>query len=186
LPGSVVGGGDVSFILRTALPLAAVGPAVRERVGSVDDAVPITSITTMQQRIADTLAPQRYRMRLMLAFSTFAGLFAVTGVYGVLSRSAARRRRELGIRAALGAARPELARLLLRQSLLLTMGGVIAGVAVSSLATRVLATMLFETSPNDPVTLSAIVLLMLTLTLLAAALPAKRAAATDPAEIMRI
>jgi putative ABC transport system permease protein len=124
-------------------------------------------------------------MRLMLAISGLAIVFAITGVYGVLSRSVARRRRELGIRSALGAMKRDVMVLLLKQGLVLGAIGVSAGLIVGYFGTRVLETMLYETSRNDPLTLAAITVLVLGLTLIAAWYPARRAARVDPMEVLR-
>jgi len=174
-----------SFVIRTRIEPSTLAASVRPTLWAIDANLPITQIATMRERMGNTVAEQRYRMRLMLAISGLAIVFAITGVYGVLSRSVARRRRELGIRSALGALRRDVMLLLLRQGLLLGVIGVAAGLVGGYFGTRVLESMLYETSRNDPVTLAAITALVLGLTLIAAWYPARRAARVDPMEVLR-
>lgn len=174
-----------SFVIRTRIDPSTLAASVRPTLWAVDEKLPITQIATMRERMGNTVLEQRYRMRLMLAISGLAIVFAITGVYGVLSRSVARRRRELGIRSALGALARDVMLLLLRQGLALGVLGVGAGLVAGYFATRVLESMLFETSRNDPFTLGAIAALVLGLTLIAAWYPARRAAKVDPMEVLR-
>ena len=177
--------GEGSIIVRYRGDPEPIMAALRAQVWSVDETVPITRMSTMRELMSGTLAHQRYRMRLMLTFAALATLFAVMGVYGVMSRAAARRSREMGIRSAVGAARGDLLRLMLGHGARISVAGVVIGIAAAAVATRVLESMLFETERNDPATLLSIVALMLTLGVLAAWAPARRAAAVQPMEVLR-
>jgi putative ABC transport system permease protein len=174
-----------SIIVRHRGDADAMMSALRAQVWSADPSVPITRLSTMREFMAGTLGQQLYRMRLMLTFAALATLFAVMGVYGVMSRAAARRSREMGIRSAVGAARGDLLRLMLGHGARISVAGVVIGIAAAAVATRVLESMLFETERNDPATLLSIVALMLTLGVLAAWAPARRAAAVQPMEVLR-
>jgi predicted permease len=174
-----------SFVIRTRVDPSAIAQSIRPTLWSIDANLPITQIATMRERMGNSVVEQRYRMRLMLAISGLAIVFAITGVYGVLSRSVARRRRELGIRSALGALRRDVMLLLLKQGLVLGVIGVGAGLVVGYFGARVLESMLYETSRNDPITLAAITTLVLGLTVIAAWYPARRAARVDPMEVLR-
>jgi predicted permease len=174
-----------SFVIRTRVDPSTIAKSIRPTLWAIDANLPITQIATMRERMGETVAEQRYRMRLMVAISMLAVTFAITGVYGVLSRSVARRRRELGIRSALGAMKADVMLLLLKQGLVLGVIGVGAGLVAGYFGTRVLESMLYETSRNDPVTLAAITALVLGLTVIAAWYPARRAARVDPMEVLR-
>jgi putative ABC transport system permease protein len=106
-------------------------------------------------------------------------------VYGVLSRSVARRRRELGIRVALGAVRRDVIVMMLRHGLALGVVGASLGLVLGYFGTRVLESMLYDTQRSDPITLAAITALVLGLTLAASLPPAHRAAAVEPMEVLR-
>jgi ABC-type antimicrobial peptide transport system permease subunit len=159
--------------------------AVRPALSSVDPRLLVSDISTMRARMGETVAEQRYRMRLMLSFSVLALVFAIAGVYGVLNRSVARRRRELGIRAALGAVRRDVVMMLLRHSLVLGAIGVSIGLVAGYFGTSVLESTLYDTQRNDPVTVLVIGVLVLGLSLVAAWQPANRAAKVDPMEVLR-
>ena len=174
-----------SFALRTRLDHRTLAPLIREKLWSVDPGLAITGIVSMRDLMGESVSAQRYRMRLMLAFSLLATLFAIMGVYGVLSRTAARREREMGIRAAVGALYRDLALLMLKQGVALVVAGLTAGLATAWFATRALETMLFETRRTDPLTISGIIVLMLAIALAAGWAPARRAARVDPMRVLR-
>jgi putative ABC transport system permease protein len=185
VPSKRLGQQTGSFVIRTRVDPSTIMKSIRPTLWSIDGTLPITQIATMRERMGDSVVEQRYRMRLMLAISGLAIVFAITGVYGVLSRSVARRRRELGIRSALGAMKRDVMLLLLKQGLLLGVVGVGIGLVAGYFGTRVLESMLYETSRNDPLTLVAITVLVLGLTVIAAWYPARRAARVDPMEVLR-
>jgi ABC-type antimicrobial peptide transport system permease subunit len=177
------GGGSV--LIRTKLGPQTITPIVRERLWSIDPTLAITEIAPMRDRMHESVADQRYRMRLMLAFSALAAVFAVTGVYGVMSRTATRRRRELGIRSALGALYGQLLHMMLKQGVTLAALGVSIGLLAAYFATRVLESMLYETSRADPLVIAVIVGLVGGLALIATLQPARKAARVQPMEVLR-
>ncbi|MEZ4424571.1 MAG: ABC transporter permease [Gemmatimonadota bacterium] len=166
------GGGDLAGPLRGALREAAPHFAV-------EDIVPL------EERTAAATAQARFGATLLTAFAGVALLLAVLGIYGVMSFAVLQRRRELGVRMALGADRGRVLRLVIREGIALaTIGGLIGIVAALAL-TRVLRSLLYETTPGDPVVLGAIAGLLLATAWLAAWLPARRAAALDPVAALR-
>jgi predicted permease len=180
-----LGFGSGSFVLRVDGDPVAYTPAVRARVWSVDPELPITSIAPLQDRVEESIAAQRYRMRLITIFALLSAVFALLGVYGVTSRWVARRTPELGVRVALGAPRRRVLGLVLGNGVRLAVAGAIVGIAASLVATRLLASFLFGVRPNDAVTLGAIVLLLFAMTLIATLAPARRAARIDPMRALR-
>jgi ABC-type antimicrobial peptide transport system permease subunit len=140
----------------------------------------------MEQQMAVTLTRERLLAHLSTAFAILALLLATTGLYGVMSYNMARRRRDIGIRMALGATRAALVRHVLRDVLVLSLAGIAAGSVLTFASTRVVASFLFGVGPNDPVTLSAVAALLLGTILAAGYLPARQAAALDPMRTLRV
>ena len=128
---------------------------------------------------------RRYPLRVIGAFAAVALLLAVAGLYGIMSNSVAERRREIGIRSALGANGRQLVALILRRGAILVGVGLASGGLLALIFSRALRSMLYGVSPGDPVTLGAVVLVLAVTTLIACWWPARKAAHVDPAEILR-
>jgi ABC-type antimicrobial peptide transport system permease subunit len=128
----------------------------------------------------DHTAEPRFRSFLVLVFASLAGFLAMLGVYAVLAVSVSRRTRELGVRMALGATGASLRRAVLRRGLGLVGTGALLGLGLALLSGRILASMLFQLQPGDPITLTAVLLATLLAATLACWLPAYRASRTDP------
>lgn len=139
----------------------------------------------MEEELAAQLAGARFYGRLTALYSTSAALLALLGVYGVMANAVARRGAELAVRAAVGARRGDLLRLVLGEGLRTLLAGLGLGTAAALLATRALRGLLHGVAPGDPLTFAAATALLLALGLLACLLPARRAAATDPASVLR-
>jgi putative ABC transport system permease protein len=131
------------------------------------------------------VAERRFVLVLFEAFSLVALVLAAIGIYGILANNVAERTREIGVRAALGASRADLLRLVLRQGLALAITGIAAGLGVSLLATRVLASLLFGVSHLDPLTYVLVTAVLLGIAALACLVPARRAAMLDPMQALR-
>ncbi|HEU4631464.1 MAG TPA: ADOP family duplicated permease [Gemmatimonadaceae bacterium] len=174
-----------NLLIRTRLSAAQLVPALRERVWRIDRSIVVEDALPMPERIARSLADDRYRMRLMTAFSLAAALFSLLGIYGVTSRAVVRRRRELGLRVALGAPRGRILGLVLGEAARVGTVGVLLGVALALVATRVLAGLVWGVPRLDPLTYGAAALLLLALTLAAALGPARRAAGVEPMRVIR-
>jgi putative ABC transport system permease protein len=159
--------------------------AVRRIVASIDAGIPVPTITTLEQMTAQAVAEPRYHMVLMLVFGALAVVLAVVGCYGVLSYSVAQRTREIGIRVALGASRATIVRRLVARGALLVAIGLIAGTAMALALTRVLESRLYGVTPFDPATFAGAAAGLALVSLAAAYLPARRAAAVEPTEALR-
>lgn len=175
----------MSFVVRTRGDAAAMAPAIRQAVWSVDKDQPIVRVATMETLLAQSAAQRRFALIVFEAFAIAALVLAAAGIYGVLSGSVAERVREIGVRQALGASRSEILALVLRQGAGLTALGVVFGVLGAALASRVLLALLFNTSPLDLVTYAGVVAVMGAVAALACALPAWRATRVDPVRTLQ-
>ena len=175
----------MSLVVRARDDAAALTPAVKSAIWSVDKDQPIIRPATMQSLLAVSESQRRFAMIVFEAFALVALLLAATGIYGVLSGSVTERFHEIGIRAALGASRRELLALVLRQGITLTLIGSALGFAGALAATRSLAALLFGISRLDPVTYLAVIALLLAVSLIACGVPAWRAARVDPVTALR-
>jgi predicted permease len=172
-------------VLRSDSDPAALIPTVRQTVRALDPALAMDDTRTFGGLLAASVSPQRFSMLLMSAFAVAALLLAVTGVYGVVSYSVSQRRSEIGVRLALGANPRQVSRLIVRQSLTPVVIGLAAGLILAGLATRLLATQLFEVNPIDPMTFSAVSMILLAAAFFASVIPARRAMRVDPVEALR-
>jgi putative ABC transport system permease protein len=163
-----------------------VAPALRQELARIDPRVSLAPIETMEFRLERQLWQSNFFVTLMSILGGVALILATVGVYGVVSYTTARRTRELGIRAALGAEPRDLARLVLRRTLTLATFGVGLGLALSFVISRGIQTMLFETNARDPLTVLGLSLLLGLVTLAAGAVPTLRATRVHPMECLRV
>jgi putative ABC transport system permease protein len=177
--------GAMSLVVRGRGDVAALAPAIRQAVWSVDREQAIVRVATMDQLVTASAAERRFALILFEAFALTALVLAAAGIYGVLAGSVAERTREIGVRAALGASRGRIVGLVVGQGLALTGLGVGLGVAGAVAATRALAAMLFRVSPLDPSTFVGVTGLLAAVALLACGVPAWRAARVDPVSTLR-
>ena len=175
----------VALVARTGLPRTEILSALRRAVAVVDPQQAVYSATTLDELIRASLTPRRSITGLISAFGGLALLLAVIGVYGVVSYGVTQRTRELGIRAALGARRGELLRLVLREGLALGLVGTAIGVGGALALTRLLRALLYDVTPGDPGAIALAAVLLLIPVLGAALIPARRAARANPVEVMR-
>jgi putative ABC transport system permease protein len=182
------GGGaarSLSLVLRTlGDPMAQAG-ALRQRVSEMDPNLTVSEVRTLASVRSESVARPRFVTLLLGLFATLAALLAAVGIYGLVSYQVVLRIPEIGIRLALGARASSVARLVLRQGLLLAAAGLLAGVLGALAATRLLSHLLFGVAALDTVTFVAIPLLLVAVALLASWLPARRAARLDPATVLR-
>jgi putative ABC transport system permease protein len=185
-------GADVPFgmfgIVRASGDPLSLMASVREAVRAADSGVPIQDIGTMAQRLDDALWVRRLSAWLFGIPAAAAALMAFGGIYGVMSYSVSRRVQEIGIRMTLGASRREVIRMVTRQAFRLIVVGLLFGVAGGFILSRLLASlpgMLYQVSPNDPVTFLGVIFLLTAVALLACYLPARRAARVDPMIALR-
>lgn len=175
-----IGAGPMTFELRTALDPRSLVGAVRQVVQSVDRNLPISDVKTQAQQADESLYQERLIARLAGFFSALALLLACVGLYGVMAYSVARRRREIAIRVALGARRPDILGMILRQTLRLVLTGLAIGIPAALAAAGLLSAMLYGLSGIDWPTLAATAAIMTAIALIAGYLPARHAAGIDP------
>jgi putative ABC transport system permease protein len=173
-----------AFVARTATP-ASVAAAIRAEVRRVAPDLPIESTVTMDEALAASVAQPRFRMVLVVLFATAATLIATGGIYGLMAYAVTQRRREIGVRMALGAARRDVVRLVLTRALRVVVAGLLVGLAGAAGVARVLQTFLFGVTPTDPVAFTVVTVVLLAVGLMAAWLPARRAARIDPWAALR-
>jgi predicted permease len=175
----------MSLVIRTRGEPAAAVAAVRERIRSVDPALPVYDVRTMEEIVAGTVAQPRFAAMMLLAFSGLALVLAAVGIYGVVSYAVSQQTREIGIRLALGAGpRDEIGRIL-RRGGALVVAGIAAGLVLSLVAGRLIAGLLYGVTPADPSVLGSTGAVLLVVGLAAALGPAVRASRTDPAVVLR-
>ncbi|HXE31620.1 MAG TPA: ABC transporter permease [Terriglobales bacterium] len=181
------GTGAVSIITQGAAGASgdAAVNAVRAMVRRLDPSLPLAHVASMPQILATEQARPRLLTWLLLAFAGVALLLAAVGVYGVMNYSVARRTREFGLRAAIGAGRGDLLALVLRQGMTLTLAGVAAGGLIAFAATRLMNSLLYGVGAADPVTFAATAALLLLVALGACWVPAYRATRVDPMTALR-
>lgn len=175
----------LTFVIRTESEPMALAPTVRAAVREADRRLPIIRLDPMTRIVAESVARPRFTLSLFGAFASLAIVLGALGIYGVLSVSVVERRRELGIRMALGARRAGVVRVVLGRGLALTTLGLGIGFAASLATGRLLSTLLFGVAPTDPATYIATAALLLAIALFACAVPAARALRVDPARILR-
>ncbi len=158
---------------------------VRRQLAAIDPDQPITEVKTMEAMVEELSAGRRFTLFLIGTLSASAFLLAVVGIYGVIAYSVAQRTPEMGIRMALGAARADIFRLVIGRGVALTGVGIAIGVAGSLALTRLISSLLFQTSAYDPVAYAVSAVLFLTAALAASYLPARRATHIDPSDALR-
>jgi putative ABC transport system permease protein len=174
-----------SLVVRTAADPLAVAASVRQTIRELDPQQGVSDVEAMQTVLSESVAQPRLQTLLLGAFGALALIMACVGLYGVLAYSVEQRRREMGVRLALGAAPRAILRLVVGEGLRLTAAGVLAGLAAAFALTRYLATLLYEVQPHDTTVFAAVPLLLLCVAGLACWLPALRATRVDPASTLR-
>ena len=175
----------MNIVVRTQNdPLSIVG-AVRQQVQALDRDQPISAVKRMSDWVDSSVTAQRYSTTLLAAFAVLAMILAATGIYGVMSYTAAQRTHEIGVRMALGAGRVDVLKLVVRQGMLLTLVGVIFGLIGAFALTRVMQSLLFGVTAKDPFTFAAVAGLLSAVAFIACLVPALRATKVDPLVALR-
>jgi putative ABC transport system permease protein len=174
-----------SLVVRTDGDPAALVPAVKSAIWSVDSAPPIARIATMEDLLASSEAQRRFALTVFTIFAVAALVLAALGLYGAIAGSVVERTREIGLRSALGAGRTRILSLVMRQGMTLAGLGVAIGLAGAAAATRALETLLYGVTALDPLTYGAVIVLLAGVCVAACGLPAWRAANVDPTTALR-
>ena len=175
---------EVSFAARTRGAPTALVPSIKMTFAEIDPRVSF-SITTLSRRLASSIRLPRTLGMLAAFFGVLALLLSAIGLYGIMAYTVARRRNEIGIRIALGAAGGRIVQMILGDVTRLVVAGVAIGVGLSLGATRLVSSLLFGVTPNDPLTLAGAAVLLAAVALAAGAIPARRAARLDPMAALR-
>jgi predicted permease len=177
--------GNMFLVARTSAAPASMADAVAAQVHDLDRELPVYDVATMEQRLHDSLARQRFAMTMLAAFACFAMILAAIGLYGVLSFLVSQGTAEIAIRMALGAQRSRILAQVFRQGMGLALMGITAGLMGAVTLTRLMAGLLFGVSAYDPVTFSAVVILLAAVALAACYFPARRAMRVEPMAALR-
>jgi len=175
----------ITLLVRTADDPSAAGAALRDAVRAADDRLVAEAILPLEERFLATVARPRFYAALLGSFAAAALAIATVGLFGLVSYAASLRSRELAVRTALGATRGDLLRAVMGQGLAPTVAGIAVGLAVAALGSGLLSTQLYGIAPHDPATFAAVPALLLGVSAVACALPARRAAKTDPLRLFR-
>lgn len=175
----------LSLVVRTRGDAAALAPAVRNAIWSVDKDQPVVRVATMERLLAASQAQRRFALIVFEAFALVGLALAATGIYGILAGSVAERTREIGVRAALGASRAHILALVVRQGMTMAALGLVIGLLGAVAATRGLVTLLFGVSRLDALTYAGVSVGLAAVCLIACWVPASRAARVDPSITLR-
>jgi predicted permease len=176
---------DATFAISTQLDGHALLPSLRDAIRQIDTNLPMLDVRTQDEQIAANLRQERIFAVLSSGFGVLALALACVGIYGIMAYSVANRRNEIGIRLALGAQPGQVRAMILRESTWLSIAGIVAGVGTALFLTRLVKSMLYGIQPNDPLTISCGVLLLLAVALAASWIPARRAARVQPMDALR-
>lgn len=176
---------ETVFLIKGTAPSQALASGIRRAIWNVDPEAAIPLIKSMDQQVGDSVSLERFQTLLLASFGAAALLLALLGIYGVLAYSVSLRSQEIGIRIALGATTSNLVRLIVRQISVAVAGGLCVGLLLAAFATRWLQSQLYETKAADPLAIAASIFLLLLTAVIAAILPARRAAKVDPAIVLR-
>jgi putative ABC transport system permease protein len=176
---------EINLVVRTAGDPLTLGPALRGLVRQADQSAAIAELTPLARLVSASVDQPRFATVVLGAFAALALSLAGVGLYGVLSYGVSQRRRELGIRAALGAARSDLIRSVFKQGMMVTVAGLVIGLVVAFAVTRLMEGLLFGVKALDPISFAAAPVLLVLVAMAACLRPAIRAAVADPAEVLR-
>jgi putative ABC transport system permease protein len=175
-----------ALVVRTEVDPLSLAMPVRNAIWAVDKDQPVANIDSMENIVARAVARQRFSMLLLTIFAGLALVLAAVGIYGVMSYSVAQQTHEIGIRMALGARRSDVLGMTVMQGLKLVGAGLLLGLIVAFVLTRVMASLLFGITATDPITFLSVSLVLLAVALLASYIPALRATRVDPMVALRV
>ena len=159
--------------------------SVEEQVWAIDRQLPVTSMKPMSEVVHASLGSERFNLTLLALFAGVALVLAGVGIYGVMSYTVTQRTHEIGVRMALGASAADVLRMVVRQGMTLAFTGIVIGLAAALALTRLMTSLLYGTSATDPLTFTAIALVLAGVALGACFVPARRATRVDPMVALR-
>jgi predicted permease len=171
---------NLTLAVRTATDPTALTPAIRRELAAIDAELPFYGVRTMEERVDRSLTDRRTPMILAVGFALVALFLAAIGIYGVLAYQVSQRRREIGIRMALGAENASIFGMVLREGAIITVAGAIIGLAGAFALGRAIQSQLYEVDAMDPRVVASVATVLLAVAMLACLVPARRAAKTDP------
>jgi hypothetical protein len=174
-----------NMLVRTTADPRDVLPEIRAVMRQLDPQQALTRIETLEERLSESIAPRRFNLRLIGLFSAVAMALAMLGIYGVVAESVAQRVPEIGVRMALGARGPDVVRLILGQGVWMVVIGIGLGVAGAAALNRVMSGLVFGVRTTDPASYTVAAVCLMTATLVACVIPARRAARIDPVQALR-
>ncbi|HKI04485.1 MAG TPA: ABC transporter permease [Thermoanaerobaculia bacterium] len=174
-----------ALVVKGRVDPASLAPQIRQAVWSIDPNLPLSRVRPMEEVVAHSMARTSFTMTLLVIAAAVALLLGAVGIYGVISYVVSQRTREIGVRMALGAARVDISRMVLREGAAITLLGIGIGLAFALALTRLMLALLYDVSPTDPTTFVAVPVLLTAVALMASWLPARRAAAVEPLEAIR-
>jgi putative ABC transport system permease protein len=175
----------ITLVVRAARDPAALAPTMKDTVWAFDRNLAISEVLTMEGIVAGANAQPRFEMLLLSIFAALALVLAAVGIYGVMSYSVSRRTREIGVRLSLGASRTDVLLLVVRQGMMLALGGLVAGIVGALLLSRLMSKLLYGVKPTDPITFAGVAAVLGLVALLACCIPARRAMRVDPMVALR-
>ncbi|HYY58666.1 MAG TPA: ABC transporter permease [Pyrinomonadaceae bacterium] len=175
----------MTLLVRTTSDHNSMAAGMRNAVRAVDQDQSVYNVRSMENILADSIAPRRVSMFLLTIFAAVALILAAIGIYGVMSYSVAQRTREIGIRMALGAQRADVLKLVLRQGMVPALLGILIGLAAAFVLTRLMSSLLYGVSATDPAIFAATTMLLASVALVACYIPARRATKVDPMVALR-
>jgi predicted permease len=185
LPITQAGSSSVDMVVRTKLPPEAVASTVRVAMRKIDASLPTAEFRTLDGVVERAVSPRRFIVLLLTGFAVLALVLASLGIYGVVSYSVSQRTQEIGIRMALGASAATVQLSVLRQTLMLALAGALIGIAASTVAARLMASLLYGVQPGDIATFSGMLIVLTLVAAVAGYVPAWRASRIDPMSALR-
>ncbi len=176
----------MTFVIKTEIAPEMMTSAVRQAIWDIDKTLPVPTTAPLEQNLAEAIAGPRFNTQLLSLFAAIALLVATMGIYGIISYSVTRRRREIGVRMAMGARPGNMVQLILRHALILITVGTGFGALGAFGLTRFLRSLLYETSPTHVATFVAVPLVLAVVGVVASFIPAARAAKVDPVTALRM